>query len=421
MKLYKREKDGIIWWMDTTIDGQRYRLSLDTTDWREARNIAKQKTREILEGKVTATSVSFAKLKFDDACHRFLEDRKLELQPSTYIKEKQVTVRLREFFKGKRLCEISAEMVQEYRKWRAANGMKNSTINMEYGFLRRLLKKAHLWHRMSEELKPLKESRSIGRALSEEEIVRLRITAAKRPEWQTAFDAMILAINTGMRGADIKALRWRDIEFFNKVLNAKSKTEAGERTIPLTDEALKTLLGIKDRAAMFGEVLPLHYVFASHKVASAFNGNQIVETKHFQFNPTQPIKSWRTAWRTLTKEAGLKGLRFHDLRHTVITKLLESGAPEWVIMAIVGHVDRRMLDRYGHIRMQAKRAAIEYLSHSTVPSDKVVKEEKSEGYVTIHVTNEPPIPVYSDLNVAMIEGEEIGTCGFEPQTPTVSR
>jgi Phage integrase family len=146
-----------------------------------------------------------------------------------------------------------------------------------------------------------------------------------------------------------------------------------------------------------------------------------VETKHFQFNPSKPIKSWRTAWRSLTKEAGLKGLRFHDLRHTVVTKLLESGAPEWVIMAIVGHVDRRMLDRYGHIRMQAKRAAIEFLSNSDIPNDTSHKEAKSEGHVTVHVTVPPQIPVYSDLNVDSIKGRNIGSCGFEPQTPTVSR
>jgi hypothetical protein len=174
---------------------------------------------------------------------------------------------------------------------------------------------------------------------------------------------------------------------------------------------------MRERASLLGEVLPSHYVFASHKVASAFDGNEVVETKHFQFNPTKPIKSWRTAWRSLTKEAGLNRLRFHDLRHTVITKLLESGAPEWVIMAIVGHVDRRMLDRYGHIRMQAKRAAIEFLSGHNVVS----QEEKKEGYVTIHVTKSSKIPVYSDLSVDFIGKERIGSCGFEPQTPTVSR
>src|SRR5436853_311978 len=123
-------------------------------------------------------SSTFAKLKFGDACDKSLGQRKLELQPSTFVKEKQVTVRLCEFFQDKRLNEITADMVQEFRQWRAAAKCKNSTINGEVGFLRRLLKKARLWHRMDDDIKPLKEGRSIGRALSEEELIRLRTKAA---------------------------------------------------------------------------------------------------------------------------------------------------------------------------------------------------------------------------------------------------
>ena len=104
-------------------------------------------------------------------------------------------------------------------------------------------------HRIGDDIKPLKEGRSIGRALSEEEITKLRAKAAERPAWQAAYDAMILAVNTVMRGADIKALRWCDIDLFGRVLVVpKSKTAAGERSIPLTDEALKTLLNIRQRA-----------------------------------------------------------------------------------------------------------------------------------------------------------------------------
>jgi hypothetical protein len=76
-----------------------------------------------------------------------------------------------------------------------------------------------------------------------------------------------------------------------------------------------------------------------------------------------------------------------------------------------------MLDRYGHIRMQAKRAAIEFLSGHNVVS----QAEKKEGYVTFHVTKSSEIPIYSDLSVDSKRKKSIGSCGFEPQTPTVSR
>jgi hypothetical protein len=58
------------------------------------------------------------------------------------------------------------------------------------------------------------------------------------------------------------------------------------------------------------------------------------------------------------KRAGLQ-IQFHDLRHTCITKLAESQASEHTLMAIAGHVSRKMIEHYSHIRMEAKRAALD--------------------------------------------------------------
>jgi integrase len=68
-----------------------------------------------------------------------------------------------------------------------------------------------------------------------------------------------------------------------------------------------------------------------------------------------------SAWRSLTKAADLKGLRFHDLNHQCVTELAENAAPEETIMALAGHVSRRMLEHYSHIRMESKRKALQML------------------------------------------------------------
>jgi integrase len=60
--------------------------------------------------------------------------------------------------------------------------------------------------------------------------------------------------------------------------------------------------------------------------------------------------------------AGLKGLRFHDMRHQCITELAEGGHADQTIMAIAGHLSRRMLEHYSHIRLEAKRKALESLT-----------------------------------------------------------
>ena len=54
--------------------------------------------------------------------------------------------------------------------------------------------------------------------------------------------------------------------------------------------------------------------------------------------------------------------RFHDLRHTCITKLAEGQASEQTIMAIAGHLSRTMLEHCSHIRMAAKRAALDAIA-----------------------------------------------------------
>ncbi len=57
----------------------------------------------------------------------------------------------------------------------------------------------------------------------------------------------------------------------------------------------------------------------------------------------------------------LSGLRFHDLRHDAITELAESQASDSTIMSIAGQVSPKMLAHYSHIRIEAKRKALDAL------------------------------------------------------------
>jgi hypothetical protein len=65
------------------------------------------------------------------------------------------------------------------------------------------------------------------------------------------------------------------------------------------------------------------------------------------------MTSWRTAWRSLRRAAGLPTVRFHDGRHTALTRLAEKGFPDWVIRAQFGHVSPAMMAVYSHVRRKA--------------------------------------------------------------------
>jgi integrase len=65
------------------------------------------------------------------------------------------------------------------------------------------------------------------------------------------------------------------------------------------------------------------------------------------------INKAKAAWKRASK--AYRGLRFHDLRHQAITELAEAGATDAALMAVAGHMSRRMMEHYSHVRKAAKR------------------------------------------------------------------
>src|SRR5271157_2550891 len=133
-----------------------------------------------------------------------------------------------------------------------------------------------------------------------------------------------------------------------------SKTDAGERLIPMNEETLEIVMRLRERGKGFNGTEAQHYVFPA--------------CEHGHVDPTRNQTSFRTAWRRLTKAAGLEGLRFNDLRHHAITELAESQVSDQTIMAIAGHVSQKMLARYSHVRSEARRQAVMALSAKPVGS-----------------------------------------------------
>jgi integrase len=150
-------------------------------------------------------------------------------------------------------------------------------------------------------------------------------------------------------------LQWRQIDFFKQLLTVgKSKTAEGTgRTVPLNSELLKALVEHQTwYKANIGSPSANHFVFP--------------RGAHRRFDATKPVTSFKTAWNRVRREAKVSA-RFHDLRHTLITKLAESGAGDETIMGIAGHVSRRMLSRYAHIGTEAKRKALESIIRPVEP------------------------------------------------------
>ena len=159
-----------------------------------------------------------------------------------------------------------------------------------------------------------------------------------------------------MRACEIKGLLWRDVNWLDRIISVRfSKTEAGIREIPVNGAACNVLRELHERAKVLGTDSPDSPVFA--------------------VGLGRPVKSWRSAWKSLTAAAGITGFRFHDCRHHAISELAESQASDMTVMEIAGHVDHDMLRHYSHIRMEAKRRALEALDRST-PAVEPTQQEK---------------------------------------------
>src|SRR5215470_8049311 len=77
----------------------------------------------------------------------------------------------------------------------------------------------------------------------------------------------------------------------------------------------------------------------------------------------------KATYRQAALYIGIPFLRFHDLRHTCITKLAEGQASEQTLMSIAGHLSRKMLEHYSHIRLEAKRAALDAIAKPVFVGD----------------------------------------------------
>jgi integrase len=362
MALRKRGKH---YHMDVVVDGIRYREALDTTDRREALAKEKDRVAEIKAGKVAAPSGrEFARLPFRGAGEVYQKERLGKVAERTTQFEKERLKPLTRHLGEKTLRTFKPEDVAEYQRVRIGEGVSGRTVNMETSLLRRILSKAKLFPVLMDFPKPFPEhEREIGRALAADQKLHLFRVAASRPAWMVAHCAAVLAANTTCRKVELRHLRWRDVDLVgHQVVIRRSKTAAGKREIPLNDDSLAALNRLLERARLDNHGEPGHYVFPT--------------CEHRRIDPTKPQKSWRTAWRHLVAEAvrqataagdrdmatALEGFRFHDLRHQAITELAERGTDDRVIQAIAGHMSKRMVDHYSHVRRAAKQNAVAGLS-----------------------------------------------------------
>jgi integrase len=89
-------------------------------------------------------------------------------------------------------------------------------------------------------------------------------------------------------------------------------------------------------------------------------GYESGKTAPYDVKPDVPIGSWKVSW-TAARAAAKVSCRWHDMRHTFVSKMAEGQASDATIMSLAGHLSRKMMEKYSHTRNEAKRQAISAL------------------------------------------------------------
>jgi len=371
-------KRGSLWWYEFSFAGRRYRASTRTTNRKLAERAERKKRDRLAEGNAHLDAIRKPST-VTRAVESFFEEHDDWAERTRGIHDNS-WAHLKPHFGSLLLQDITPATISRYRTIRRKEGAGPRSINIEVGLIRMVMIKHRCWHdRIGPDIRMLREPEDVGRALSEDEEYRL-LTAAKKSASRSLYPAVLLSIHTGIRNQELRLLRWRQIDLLREEISVgKSKTAGGEgRVIPLSQTALDC---VKEWRSRFSDAKPEHFVFPSERYGlHGKKGTFGDEVKVYDFDPAKPIASWKSAWTTCRKNAGVT-CRWHDLRHTFVSLCAENGVPDATLMAISGHLSRKMLERYSHTRMEAKRAAVKGLDKGQVSPQNhpQVSEVEPEG------------------------------------------
>ncbi|MEP6936336.1 MAG: tyrosine-type recombinase/integrase [Nitrospirota bacterium] len=352
--LYRR---GDTWWYKFKFAGRVFRESVKSKSKELARRAELKRRRDLEEG-YHGLKKRQAPQTLKTASDEWLEMKRPTFAPKTYLIEKTNLGHMLPVIGHKLLTDIGAADISRYQQHRIKEKASPKTVNLEVGTLRAILRRHRLWANVQPDVRMLAVRDDIGKAMSTKDEKKLLDVCAESRS-RSLLPAVMIALNTGMRYSELRLLRWLQVDLQKRTVRVgKSKTEAGTgRTIPLNDRANKLLQFWADR---FPKRKPEHFVFPSERYGA---GGDKFEPCVYDTDPTSPINSWKEAWESAKENAGV-AVRFHDLRHTCVTRMLEGGAPLSVVAAILGWsaaTTVRMAKRYGHIGQVAQRQAVAIL------------------------------------------------------------
>jgi len=324
---------------------------------KEAERILAKRIAEVDEGMYADPS----KMSLADFLQRWLEDHAQQrLKRSTYTSyEGMIRNHVLTDLGNVKLNKLQPMHLQSLYK-KKLDSLSPRSVEYIHSILRSALNRAVTWglinHNPTDRVSPPRPQKKELQYWTEEQARRF-IIHTKGERLHTLYR---LALTTGMRRGELLGLRWKDVEgeavqirqelgrsYDGQLYFDTPKTAAAIRRIPLSEDDVAALSG--HRAAQAEEKL---------QAGQHYQDNDLVFPTQIgtPINPSNLLREFKR----LTREAGLPEIRFHDLRHTHATMLLESGAHPRVVQDRLGHTQVSVvLDTYSHVAPSMQEEATE--------------------------------------------------------------
>ena len=163
------------------------------------------------------------------------------------------------------------------------------------------------------------------KTLSDEDINKLIAGATNK----LTKDLITFLIYTGCRKSEALNLKWDDVDLKNDVVAIKGTKTKYDRYIPIHSQLKELLTAIEKKS---------EYVF------TGINGK---------------VKDFRDSFKTACRNAGLKDLRIHDLRHVFASKMVMGGTSLYITGELLGHRTTQMTKRYSHLVPDTLKKAVD--------------------------------------------------------------
>ena len=330
MAIYSRLNDNgkKIFYIDYYYHGKRIRESIGQNR-KEAEDALAARKADILRGEYRFQKDH--KIFFSDFAEEYLKYAKINKR--SWKRDEVCIKNLLPHFGDLLLSRIAPSDIEEYKRERLER-VNPATVNRELSCLKYMFTVAEKLGKFEgknpvKEVKFLQHRQYVFRVLTREEIKSLINAAVEYLK-----PILILALNTAMRKGEILNLKWNDVDFENRFLFIKETKSNVMRKIPMNDLVIKTLKSIETKS---------EFVFTSIKTGGCF-------------------KAVYNSFKTACQRAGINDCRFHDLRHTASTHMIQGGADVITVSRILGHSDIKMTLKYCHPSDDSRLRAVNLLS-----------------------------------------------------------